>query len=56
MTKIKSWESIEQELGSNISQFNDWLNEQTPEEVTILVTGIFEKDYEEFENEKKGNT
>ena len=53
MHTIIHWEDIEENLGSDISNFNDWLTEK--EEVTIFVTGIFEKDLEEFRNEKSRN-
>lgn len=57
--KIKEWDDIEEELGSEISQFNQWLEKnvnEKPEELTILVTGIFENDYERYKNENKRNT
>jgi len=58
MTKIKFWEDIEEELGSDLSHFDEWLEQRTesPEGFSILVTGIFEKDYERYKNEKKRNT
>ena len=53
MYKVISWEKINQDLGSEVSTFQDWLQEQ--EDITIFVTGIFEKDLEEFRNEKRRN-
>lgn len=55
MTKIIQWEDIRKELGSDISQFYIWLNKKKPENITIFVTGIFEKDLREYRNEKRRN-
>ena len=54
MGKIKQWDEINDELGSNMSKFDEWLVEQ--DDVTIFVTGIFENDLESYRNEKERNT
>jgi len=50
ITKIICWDDIDNDIGSDLSQFQEWLEDN---EVTTFVTGIFEKDYKVFRNEKK---
>ena len=54
MSSITTWEEINTDLGSDVSHFDDWL-EDNSEDVTIFVTGIFKKDMELYRNEKEGN-
>ena len=57
MVELTTWDEIREDLGSDINQFDDWLKDKSEEgEVTIMVTGVFSKDYDEFKEDQEPTT